>query len=157
LGGIIAFEVTMTKIYLDTCCLNRPFDDQTQERIRLESEAVLAILSRIEKGDWDWIGSEVLNDEIEQTPDTQKLSRAKLITGFMQENVEIGEKETKRARELQKEGFQLFDALHLACAESAKADVFLSTDDRLLKMAKRKVKRLRIKVVNPLVWVEEMI
>lgn len=39
----------MTKIYLDTCCLNRPFDDQTQERIRLESEAVLAILSRIEK------------------------------------------------------------------------------------------------------------
>ena len=56
----------MIKIYLDTCCLNRPFDDQTQERIRLEAEAVLAILSRIEKGEWDWIGSEVLIDEIEQ-------------------------------------------------------------------------------------------
>ncbi len=55
----------MTKIYLDTCCLNRPFDDQTQERIRLESEAVLAIISRIEKGEWDWIGSDVLMDEIE--------------------------------------------------------------------------------------------
>lgn len=25
-------------IYLDNCCYNRPFDDQTQERIHLESE-----------------------------------------------------------------------------------------------------------------------
>jgi len=147
----------MTKVYLDTCCLNRPFDDQTQERVRLEAEAVLAILSRIEKGEWDWVGSEVLIDEIEQTPDTQKLSRAKLLSGFIQENVEIGEKEARRAKDLQKEGFQVFDALHLACAESAKADVFLSTDDRLLKLAKRMSKRLKTRVVNPLVWVEEMI
>lgn len=27
------------KVYLDACCLNRPFDDQTQGRIRLEAEA----------------------------------------------------------------------------------------------------------------------
>jgi hypothetical protein len=54
LGGIIALEIKMNKIYLDTCCLNRPFDDQTQERIRLESEAMLAILSRIEKGEWEY-------------------------------------------------------------------------------------------------------
>jgi predicted nucleic acid-binding protein len=147
----------MTKIYLDTCCLNRPFDDQTQERIRLESEAVLAILSRIEKGDWDWIGSEVLMDEIEQTPDTQKLSRARLLSGFIKQMVEIGDMEVQRARALQGEGFKEFDSLHLACAESAKADVFLSTDDRLLKLAKRVAKRLKIRVVNPLTWVEEMI
>lgn len=147
----------MTKVYLDTCCLNRPFDDQTQERIRLEAEAILAILSRIEKGDWDWIGSEVLTDEIEQTPDTQKLSRAKLLSGFIQEDIGIGEKEVRRAKELQKDGFQLFDALHIACAESAKADVFLSTDDRLLKLAKKMSKRLKVRVVNPLVWVEEVI
>jgi len=147
----------MTKIYLDTCCLNRPFDDQTQERIRLESEAVLAILSRIEKGEWDWIGSEVLLDEIEQTPDTQKLSRARLLSGFIKHTVEIGEAEVKRARELQREGFKTFDSLHLACAEIAKADVFLSTDDRFLKLAKRVSKRLKVRVVNPLAWVEEMI
>jgi predicted nucleic acid-binding protein len=147
----------MIKIYLDTCCLNRPFDDQSQERLRLESEAVLAILSRIEKGEWNWVGSEVLIDEIEQTPDTQKLSRTRLLSGFIQESVEIGDKEVKRAEELQNEGFQLFDALHIACAESAKADVFLSTDDRLLKLAKKLSKLLRIRVENPLVWVEEMI
>jgi len=147
----------MTKIYFDTCCLNRPFDDQTQERIRLESEAVLAILSRIEKGEWDWVGSEVLMDEIEQTPDIQKLSRTKLLSGFIKENIEIGEKEEQRSKELQAEGFQVFDALHIACAESTKVDVFLSTDNRLLKLAKRISKQLHIRVENPLVWVEEMI
>lgn len=147
----------MTKIYLDTCCLNRPFDDQTQERIRLESEAVLAVISRIEKGEWDWIGSEVLMDEIEQTPDTQKLSRARLLSGFIKQMVEVGEAEITRSKELQREGFKEFDSLHLACAETAKADVFLSTDDRLLKLAKRVSKRLKIRVENPLAWVEEMI
>lgn len=147
----------MTKIYLDTCCLNRPFDDQTQERIRLESEAVLAILSRIEKGEWDWIGSEVLMDEIEQTPDTQKLSRARLLSDFIKQSVEIGEDAAERAEKLQKEGFKVFDSLHIACAESAKVDVFLSTDDRLLKLAKRISSRLHVRVVNPLAWVEEMI
>jgi predicted nucleic acid-binding protein len=90
-------------------------------------------------------------------PDTQKLSRTKLLSGFIQENIEIGEKEEHRAMELQAKGFQVFDALHIACAESAKADVFLSTDDRLLKLAKRNSKKLDVRVENPLVWVEEMI
>jgi predicted nucleic acid-binding protein len=147
----------MTKVYLDTCCLNRPFDDQTQMRIRLEAEAVLAILARIENGDWVWIGSEVLKDEIEQMPDTQKLGRVKLLSGFIQESIEIGEKEINRAMKLQKEGFQVFDSLHIACAESAQVDVFLSTDDGLLKLAKRMSKRLNVRIENPLVWVEEMI
>ncbi|MBE2197400.1 MAG: hypothetical protein IAE79_02240 [Anaerolinea sp.] len=26
------------RVYLDVCCLNRPFDDQSQERIQLEAE-----------------------------------------------------------------------------------------------------------------------
>lgn len=147
----------MTKIYLDTCCLNRPFDDQTQERIRLEAEAVLAIFSRIEKGEWNWVGSDVLTDEIEQTPDSQKSSRTKLLSGFIHENVEVGEREINRATELQRAGFQVFDALHLACAESANVDIFLSTDDRLLKLAKRLSDVLQIRVMNPLIWVEEMI
>jgi len=38
------------RIYLDACCLNRPFDDQTQLRIALETQAILAILSQCESG-----------------------------------------------------------------------------------------------------------
>jgi hypothetical protein len=39
------------RIYLDTCSINQPFDDQTQTCIRLESEAVLIILERIKNMD----------------------------------------------------------------------------------------------------------
>ncbi len=56
-------------IYLDVCCLNRPFDDQTHDRIHLKAEAVLAILSRIGTGEWDWLSSNVVDFEINQTPD----------------------------------------------------------------------------------------
>lgn len=40
---ILWYNIIM-KLYLVNCCYNRPFDDQTQDRIHLESEAVLAIL-----------------------------------------------------------------------------------------------------------------
>ena len=32
------------RVYLDVCCLKHPFDDQGQPRMRVESEAVLALL-----------------------------------------------------------------------------------------------------------------
>jgi hypothetical protein len=35
------------RVYLDNCCFNRPFDEQTQTRIRLEAEAKLDIQQRI--------------------------------------------------------------------------------------------------------------
>jgi hypothetical protein len=59
-------------IYLDVCCLNRPFDDQTQERIRLEAEAVRLILERCQSGEWQLLGSEVIDVELRRTPDITK-------------------------------------------------------------------------------------
>jgi hypothetical protein len=32
-------------LYLDMCCMKRPFDDQSHPRFRLESEAVLGLLA----------------------------------------------------------------------------------------------------------------
>jgi len=147
----------MTKIYLDNCVLNRPFDDQSQERVRLETEAIVLLLARLERKEWTWLGSQALDVEIDRTPDVEQQARLRRIVEFIGLSVEIGEKELDRATELQKLGFVGFDAVHLACAENGKADVFLTTDDRLLKLAKRLAKRLRVKVVNPLDWMKEMI
>jgi predicted nucleic acid-binding protein len=44
------------------------------------------------------------------------------------------------------------DALHLASAESAKADIFLTTDDKLLKLATRLSTQLQVTVANPVFW-----
>jgi len=38
------------RIYLDNCCFNRPFDDQIQMKVRLETEAKLFIQDQILKG-----------------------------------------------------------------------------------------------------------
>ena len=79
------------------------------------------------------------------------------IASYIDQSVEIGPKELERARSLEKEGFIGFDAIHLACAESGKADIFLTTDDRLLKKAKRMAKALQVKVENPLDWIKEIL
>ena len=60
------------KIYLDVCCLNRPFDDQTQDRIRLEAEAVLIILKYIELGKMVLINSDVIFYEISKIPNLER-------------------------------------------------------------------------------------
>jgi predicted nucleic acid-binding protein len=145
------------RIYLDVCCLNRPFDDQRQERVHLESECVEAILSHMQKGQWLWVGSWALIYEISfiSAPE-RRLQLIRLMSGI-HENVRVRESEEKRAEELRDMGFKGMDALHVACAESGEVDVLLTTDDRFLKAAKRNRSLLKVTVANPLAWLEHQI
>jgi predicted nucleic acid-binding protein len=152
----ICYTQNTMKIYLDNCAINRPFDDQSQERIRLETEAVLLILTRLTRRDWTWLGSQALEIEIKRTPDAEQQARLQRVVDFIQLSVEIGLNELARAGELERLGFVGFDAVHIACAESGQANVFLTTDDRLLKLAKRHSKKLHVQVANPLDWIKEI-
>lgn len=69
--------------------------------------------------------------------------------------VTVTEIHIKRAHNLQDLGFQAFDALHLACAEAARVDAFLTTDDRLLRRATSYSDRLGVLVANPVSWTLE--
>lgn len=73
------------RIYLDVCCLNRPFDDQSQVRIRLEAEAVILILSHFESGEWQWVSSEAVNQEVFQTPEPERRRRTQLLLEKVQD------------------------------------------------------------------------
>jgi predicted nucleic acid-binding protein len=145
----------MTRIYLDACCLNRPFDDQSQPRVRLEAEAVVLVLARFRSGVWEWVGSEVLTYEIEQTPDLERRTRVKLIASYIQHSVSLDAAIVTRALYLESLGFHPFDALHLACAEGAATDVFLTTDDRLIRRAHRLAQQLNVVVMDPLAWIRK--
>jgi predicted nucleic acid-binding protein len=72
------------------------------------------------------------------------------------QNVLLNLEETSRAKHLESLGFKRADALHLACAESINADIFLTTDDRLIKSAKRLSSQLHVGVENPYQWLQEM-
>ena len=144
------------KIYMDVCCLNRPFDDQTQERIKLESEAVLAILYRCQVGGWELVGSEAIDLEISRIPDEDRRLRVKMLYSVAKTKVRIDEEVEKRALDLEKLNFKAFDALHIACAEKAGADVMLTTDDKLLKKAIKYRDILKVRVRNPVNWIMEV-
>jgi hypothetical protein len=47
--------MVLLKIYLDNCCFNRPFDDQNQVKIRLESTAKLYIQKLVRDGVYDFV------------------------------------------------------------------------------------------------------
>ena len=146
----------MPKVYFDVCCLNRPFDDQNQARIRLEAEAVLMALTRCEAGDWEWIGSEVIDFEIKQTPDPERRRRTQVLASHAHRCVLVGMAEVERAQQFEAWSMSAFDALHLACAESGGADIFLTTDDQLLRKAAAYADQLRVRVENPLTWLREV-
>lgn len=143
------------KIYLDVCCLNRPFDDQSQDRVHLESEAVLTVLNHCLNADWNLMGSEVIDIEISKIPDDEKQLKVSFLASMRQSYIIVDEAVTRRAYELKKSGFRPFDALHIACAEKGKADILLSTDDNLIRKA-RQNDTLEIKIDNPLKWVMEV-
>lgn len=144
------------RIYLDTCCVNRPFDDQTQPEIHAEAKAVLAILDYIEVGQWEWIGSEILNGEVAHISDSVRKSRVQVFMMIITHSVSPGHNEITRAEQLQQLGFHLTDALHLACAETAQVDIFLTTDKKLLNRASRLAHEVRVKVHNPRAWFDEV-
>jgi hypothetical protein len=51
------------RIYIDTSVFNRPFDNQTQPRIILETQALRTILQLIEDGQLELVSSSVLDYE----------------------------------------------------------------------------------------------
>jgi len=144
------------KVYLDTCALNRPFDDRTQARIRLEAEAVLTILGHVASGAWQLAGSDMLEYETEQNTDIERRDRVADLAAMAQTYVGLGPPHIRRAMGLKALGFRTKDAFHVACAESACADVLLTTDDRFLRTASRKRHQLRVPVRNPLDWLREV-
>ena len=55
------------RVYLDNCCYNRPFDDQVQLRVRLETEAKLAIQRHMRMGILEYVWSDMLANEVDES------------------------------------------------------------------------------------------
>ena len=144
------------KIYLDTCSVGRPLDDQEQDRIRRETNAVEMIVDYFFTGQLHWVASEALAIEIANNPNLRKREATRDLLNSAHETVLVGSVERLRAINLESLGFKPLDALHIACAESGEADILLTTDDRMLRLAKRHRAQLRVRVENPNTWLQEM-
>lgn len=142
------------KVYLDNCCYNRPYDDQTYTSIYLESQAKLYIQDLIRNGQLELITSYILDFENSENPFDM---RRKTIKDFINTHSSIYVSDNVRSQveqkadDIKKTGIKHKDACHVASAIIAGADYFLSTDHRLLKY-----KTDEIKMMNPTEFVKEL-
>ena len=120
-------------IYLDTCCFNRPFDDQSQTRIRFETEAKLELQQRIRQKRVDLVWSYVLDFENKLNPFPERAASILLWRNLAELRIGETEQVLDQGRSLMLLGIKPFDALHVACAITANADLFVTTDDALLR------------------------
>ncbi len=141
------------KVYLDNCCYNRPYDDQSQIRISLETQAKLQIQSMIRNREIDLVSSYVLLYENSKNPHAM---RQTTIRTFVKENVsefvdvDRADEVKRNADEIIAIGVKTIDAYHVACAILGGCDFFLTTDDRLLKY-----KTDRVSLMDPTEFIRE--
>ena len=117
------------KIYLDNCCFNRPFDDQSQLRIKLESEAKLKIQEEVREGNISLFWSYILDYENAKNPYEERKIRISGWKKYAMADIDEGIKVFERAKLLSGIGLKKLDCLHIACAIVAQCDYFLTTDD----------------------------
>ena len=142
-------------LYLDNCCYNRPFDDQTQDRIHIESEAILAVLKACENGMITILSSPIVRMEIDKFSNADKREKVLTLYSLANPDIPFTEEIKKRAEEIRtNSSIRVMDSLHVATAEAGKADAMLTTDDKLIKACAKLV--LGVKVVNPITFLLEM-
>lgn len=142
----------MKKVYLDTSAYNRPFDDQTQPKIFLETQAIVIILQMVESRLVNLASSSVLEYENSRNP---YLSRQEAMNRYLQmaESWQaVDEVIQHRADQLGYNGLKAVDALHIACAEAIKSDYFITCDKRLIN----RCSELMLRVLNPVDFVLEI-
>ncbi len=106
-----------TKVYLDTSVYNRPFDDQDQTRIRLETEPFLSILEKAVAGSIIIISSSALLYENKQNPFDERRERISSYLSIASKVIRLNDSIRKKALLLENKGIGSIDALHLSSAE----------------------------------------
>jgi len=114
------------------CCFNRPYDDQLHPLIRIETEAKLLIQSEVLKGNLDLVWSFILHYENNDNPFADKKKQIALWESKAAKVVIFTPEIQSLARNIMILGIKTKDALHIACAISANANAFITTDRKLL-------------------------
>jgi len=139
------------RLYLDVCTICRPYDDQKMMRIRLETDAVHLILSRIHNRTYQGVASRVHTMEVSAISNlAERIELLTLLSGFQSDFAIDKVQAAKRAEHLHSLGFGLADSAHLAYAEGI-ADVFITCDDKLIKKSRKE--DVRVPVYNPIEFV----
>lgn len=143
----------MLTVYLDNCMFNRPFDNQSNMNVWLETQAKLYIQALIRQKRLKLAWSYMLDLENDLNPHEERRIAIGKWRDLSSLDIEESEKLLAEAQFFLDLGIKAKDALHVACAVMTKSDYFLSTDIKLIKKLKTQDK---IKSVNPLTFMENL-
>ncbi len=121
------------RIYRDLCCFNRPYGDQSQLRVHLETVVKRSLQDGVRNGMYELVWSAVLDLENSINPFIEHMHAISQWRALASNHVMVGPDVLAIAEPLVASGVHAFDALHVASAVVGKANLFISTDDRLLK------------------------
>lgn len=139
------------KLYLDNCCFNRPYDDQSSIRNRLETEAKLYIQAQILEEKYLLLWSYILDFENSQNPFGDRKKEIGKWRDYAKTHISESELIIAQAEGFLALNIKTKDALHLACAIAGKAQYFLTTDDKLLN---KNNQIDEIEIISPIHFVE---
>lgn len=142
----------MKKVYLDVNIYNRPFDDQSQVRTRLETISIFSIMQRIKKRELLLVWSFIIDYENSLNPYDDVRQEVEFLSSIASKSILPSDTIVTQAMKFESKGIKPRDALHVACALAAGADYFLTCDDKLIN----KVLSIRgLKILNPVRFIEE--
>lgn len=137
-------------LYLDNSFLNRPFDNSDIGTNKLEAEVLSLIIKLANKNKIKIVSSSVIEYENSLNPNVEREAFVKEILKEAKDFQNIDENIKKQAENLIKRTrISAVDALHLACAETAKADIFITCDYDIINRYKGEMK-----VINPLEFIK---
>ena len=139
-------------VYLYVNIYNRPFDDQSQVRIRLETISIFSIMQRIKKRELSLIWSFIIDYENSLNPYDDVRQEVEFLSSLASKSILPSDTIVTQAKKFESKGIKSRDALHIACALEAGADYFLTCDDKLIN----KASSIRgLKILNPIRFIEE--
>ena len=138
-------SIKVMKLYLDMCVWKRPFDDQSDDRIWIESHAVKRILDLAHTGEARIFVSMALMLENERNPKAWRKHRVAALMASFGRPAPLTAVILARAFAIRKKGFSDMDALHLSFAENLKATCFVTCDDAILG----RKGAVKITIINP--------
>lgn len=132
---------------------NRPFDDQSQVRIKLETIAINAVLKIIKDRKFTLMWSFMLEFENSLNPYDDVRMEIEMVSKLAAEYVEMSDEIFASAKEMESAGIKPRDAIHLACAANGKADWFITCDDNLIK--KGRFINNDVTIINPVDFIRK--
>ena len=139
------------RIYLDHCAYNRPFDDQRNIKIQLETSAKLFIQDQIRQGKYDLVWSYMSDFENSYNPYIENRNSIQAWEYVAIFRCKSSEKILLLGNSIIKKGIRINDALHIACAIESQCKYFITTDIGLIN------KEIdNINIINPIDFIRKM-